>query len=450
MALRPRGGSPGLTAAVVAFGILFFISLILAVVFFVQAGKYQTQVEAVDRDLRAFVSRTEMTQPEITALRGRGGTIVGKLLEQRQWAFRTISGDETAELEVIQSQVTEAGLAEGKALLTLVNELRTTLDQSHQTLQQQQAMLQQAAAELLQVQQRRQAQSQGFEAAVSQLQGNLDQQGAQFTAYQQRVSQEQRQLAALLEELRRSSEMSELEVRQRSVQLETENAALRRRISELTLSHDGESTALDPSLLPDGQIMAIDPRGRWVYIDRGRAHRVVLGMTFEVFEHAAAVADSGDGRGKATIQVVDIIENSSQCLVVRSSPGKTLQEGDVIANAVYSPDATFNFHVHGRFDVDDTGRTTDEDRRRIERMITQWGGRLMDELTYEVDFLVLGAAPAPPVLLADTIDPVEITRQLRLRAEYDRHQQLLERAREMSIPVLNQNRFLTLVGFFER
>ncbi len=450
MALRPRGGSPGLTAAVVAFGILFFISLILAVVFFVQSGKYQTQAEAVDRDLRAFVSRTEMTQPEVMALRGGGGTVVGRLLEQRQWAFRTISGDETAELEVIQGQVTEAGVAEGKALLTVVNELQTRLDQSRQTLEQQQALLQQAAVELTQVQQRRQAQGETFETAVTQLQGNLDQQGAQFSAYQQHVSQEQQQLARLLEDLRRSSEMSELEVRQRSAQIEAENAALRRRISELTLSRDGESTTLDPSLLPDGRIMAIDPRGRWVYIDRGRAHRIVLGMTFEVFEHAAAVADSVDGRGKATIQVVDIIENSSQCLVVRTTAGRTLQEGDVIANAVYSPDATFNFHVHGKFDVDDTGQATERDSQRIKRMITRWGGRLMDELTYEVDFLVLGESPSPPATLSDTIDPVEITRQLRLRAEYEQHQELLARAREMSIPILNQNRFLTLVGFFER
>jgi hypothetical protein len=117
---------------------------------------------------------------------------------------------------------------------------------------------------------------------------------------------------------------------------------------------------------------------------------------------------------------------------------------------VYSPYSTFNFHVHGRFDVDKTGQATEDDRQRIERMITRWGGRLMEELTYEVDFLVLGQSPPPPMVLPDTIDPVEITRQIRLRAEYERHEQLLERAREMSIPVLNQNRFLTLVGFFER
>lgn len=450
MALRSRGGSPGLTAAVAVFGVLFFICLVLAVVFFVQTGKYKQQVATAERDMRAFVSRTEMSQPQITELRSGGGSVVGKLLEQRQWAFRTIAGDGDAEPEAVRKQVADAGVAEGKALLTAVKEQQAQLTEAQKLLSQQQAMLQQAAAELMATQQRRQAQADGFEAAVTQLQGNLDQQGASFNAYQQTVGQEQRQLATLLEDIRRRSESTELELRQRNAQLEAENAALRRRISELTLSQGGESTTVDPSLLADGRIVTIDPRGRWVYIDRGRRQHIVLGMTFEVYDHAAAVGEGPDGRGKATIQVVDIIDNSSQCLVVRTSPGKTIQEGDVIANVVYSPDATFNFYVYGKFDIDERGVGSEADRKRIEKMITQWGGNLMQELTYDVDFLVLGEAPPRPAPAGGTIDPVEITRQMRLRAEYDRYQQLLDRAREMSIPVLNENRFLTLVGFYER
>ena len=75
-------------------------------------------------------------------------------------------------------------------------------------------------------------------------------------------------------------------------------------------------------------------------------------------------------------------------------------EGDLIANAVYDPNMHFRFMVSGDFDIDGTGQTSTTDRKRIEGMVTQWGGELETpvegkavSLNYDVDFLVLGQEP---------------------------------------------------------
>src|SRR5690606_23185485 len=110
------------------------------------------------------------------------------------------------------------------------------------------------------------------------------------------------------------------------------------------------------------------------------------------------------------------------------------------------------------FDVDNTGRTSMSDRRRIETMILQWGGKLSQaseednrELSYDVDYLVLGEEPELPTPLPPgTFDPEIIEAHRAKQRRWERYNQLVKEARELQIPVLNQNRFLLLVGYYQR
>ena len=63
--------------------------------------------------------------------------------------------------------------------------------------------------------------------------------------------------------------------------------------------------------------------------------------------------------------------------------------------------------------------------------------------------LVLGVPPALPTGNPGD-DPVQIEIQAELQERYNRYEQLMEQANELSIPILNQNRFLSLVGYYRR
>ena len=156
-------------------------------------------------------------------------------------------------------------------------------------------------------------------------------------------------------------------------------------------------------------------------------------------------------RGKATIEVMSVGENSATCRIVRQERGRPILEGDLIANIVYDPNVTYRFFVFGDFDLNNTGQSTKTDKQVVERMITEWGGKLGDSLSYDTDFLVLGPEPKKPEELpADVVDFVKRSAYAEAKKEYDRYQDLLKDARSLSIPVLNQNRFLSLVGYYRR
>jgi len=68
-----------------------------------------------------------------------------------------------------------------------------------------------------------------------------------------------------------------------------------------------------------------------------------------------------------------------------------------------------------------------------------------------VDFLVLGELPEMPDKLADDeVNPQVIEVYAKKRKKYQRYQNLVAHAIKLSVPILNQNRFLTMVGYYKR
>jgi hypothetical protein len=83
-------------------------------------------------------------------------------------------------------------------------------------------------------------------------------------------------------------------------------------------------------------------------------------------------------------------------------------------------------------------------------MIEEWGGKLTRQLTYDVDFLVLGRDPALPERPEDQLDPVAMQRYAADQKRFETYQELIGEAKALKIPVLNQNRFLVLIGYYQR
>jgi redox-sensitive bicupin YhaK (pirin superfamily) len=118
----------------------------------------------------------------------------------------------------------------------------------------------------------------------------------------------------------------------------------------------------------------------------------------------------------------------------------------VIANALYDPRKVYTFLVYGNFDVNGDGRATAAEADQIRALIEGWGGKVVSDLSGNVDFLVLGQRPqVPPKPGAG--QPIAVVQEfIRLDQAAQRYDTLFQQASATSIPVLNENRLYTLIG----
>lgn len=233
------------------------------------------------------------------------------------------------------------------------------------------------------------------------------------------------------------------DLQQKSLILEDQLARLRGERSKTTARGTSEDA------LVDGAIIGVDAGQRQVFLNIGRTQKVVIGMTFAVFNDANAIKmdENGDYKpGKALIEVINVGQDSSTARIVKETKGNPIVTGDVIANAVFDPNKVYKFVIFGNFDTKGTGNPTASGRTDIAAMVTSWGGEVVDDLEGDVDFLVLGAKPVlPPRPGVD--QPIEVVQEyVRLERSVNKYNELLKQATAMGLPVLNENRFYTLTG----
>ncbi len=199
----------------------------------------------------------------------------------------------------------------------------------------------------------------------------------------------------------------------------------------------------------DGEVIGLDAVDGHLFINRGRNHKVVLGLTFEIYSNASQIRPDSSGDypgGKATVEVIKIDDNSSVCRVIRNPRGNPVVKGDVIANVVYDPKKTYKFMIYGNFDTNRDGRATPDEQVEIRAIIEEWGGVVAESLGGDVDFLVLGSKPiAPPQPPASASSDV-IKNFLQEQRRVKEYENILQQAVATSIPILNQNRLYTLTG----
>jgi hypothetical protein len=75
---------------------------------------------------------------------------------------------------------------------------------------------------------------------------------------------------------------------------------------------------------------------------------------------------------------------------------------------------------------------------------------VVDEVTGDLDFIVLGAQPVLPPAPAAGAPIAVVNDYNRLQREIQRYNELLEAAEATSIPLLNANRLQTLIGDFPK
>ncbi len=452
MARVRSGGGSGSAWALVVFGAGFFICLLLAIVFYTQvSGARQGEANAKSR-LNEFATAAEQSSPEVEALKA-DGSVVGSLLEERQWLRTTIANDPAKSRPEIEASLKSLGV-QGASLLQeatrLQNELAGT-NQLNDTLQQE---LDKARARADEAEKSKSDLDRGYQDSLAKLQATLDQTADALQATRDKIQQQKSSLDTQMAGTREDFVARIAGLEQNISDQDSEILRLRKIIDDLSGS-GGQDPGPGNLTKADGRIVSIIGGRPEVYISLGRSDRLQMGMTFEVFDANELVKiDEYDRlRGKATLEVVSVDEGASVARIVRQERGRAVLEGDSVINLVYDPQAVYKFHVYGEFDLDSDGVPDPDGIDTIKSRVLQWGGRLSDSLSYDVDYLVLGAEPPLPTPPPDgEVDPVKIAQFVQEQREYETYQELIGEARSASlqVPILNQNRFMALTGQYDR
>jgi hypothetical protein len=216
----------------------------------------------------------------------------------------------------------------------------------------------------------------------------------------------------------------------------------------------------------DGRVIAVNGVTNEVYISLTSKDRVMPGIPFTIYDPRTGVRFGNDDQalGNGSIEVISVGPSSSICRITRTTKGRAIQTGDLIANLVYHNDRTRKFHftVFGDFDLDGDGVATAAERDRLVVLIKSWGGEVDDDITSQTDYLVLGEKPKAPLVQESTDTAAADTAPATAPAPGDlpgsitavrsndqtRYEELTVAAKRLAIPVLNANRFLAMVGYY--
>jgi hypothetical protein len=463
MATRTSSGT-GVVVSLVVFVLCTVFLLVLTIVFYSGKAKAtQAQIEA-QGNLAKYVTREQRQRDAIKALErdanpNRGESVVKMLQEQYQNLMGYVSGNPTMPLNTLQSQFQQGyGVAEGSSVRDTLQQMKGDLNACGMERDSNASQLAAAHDEITGLNNDLEQLKEQHQEELNAVLGKIDKYEKDAEQYRAEVQKVKGEYYSSIDRLRDKYEGDIARLENEKDQLHQERVVLKERLSEYQeILNDTRLRAQDPATLVDGHVVDTIGGSKEVYIDRGKQQRIVLGMTFEVYDNEAALQEvdqlTGElPRGKASLQVIQVRETTSKCMITRAVPGRPVVKTDVIANAVYDPNYVFKFLVHGKFDVDGDGRPSETEAEFLRSLIVSWGGAVVDSETLpgDLDFLVLGMEPPLPPDLRPDATEFQIDDWVRKRRAYEKYHELFNQAREAQIPVLNANRFFILIGYTER
>lgn len=466
--------SVGAWIAITVTSILAFAFGVTSIISYSRLNSTRNDLSTLQDSTRTFIDPGEEGLPKFQRALNRArspegddprrslaGYLMNELEVTKEFAFgpNNDARDVRELRDFVATRVGELGPSE--SLLGRLVSLGRTNDALRQQLEGERAARQRADdAALAEASQLRAVQTE-YNDRLGQLTSQYDALAASRDELAARAQSLQNAMDERVERTRVNASQREAELNRSVATLQEQVTVLQRQVE--ILREDVEGTRISPrpeESLADGEVIAVAPETGEAVISVGRAQRVVLGLTFAVYDSASSIRVNADGeypRGKAVLEVISVQSDSARCRIIEQSLGNPVISGDVIANAAYDPSKTYRFLVYGNFDSNGDGRATRFETDAIKALIAQWQGVVIDDAQAtdeaalaEVDFLVLGERPPlPPQPAFDA--PValveEYIRQQRLSLNYDA---FFRAARDTKIPVLNENRLRTLIGDFPR
>lgn len=450
------GRTSASTGTVVTIAVLIFLTLSAFVAFAIFFGKFNDAKAALARneqDNREIIGN-DRNRDDIRALISAAGqsqekSLVGYLVGERNRLLTRISGDQRDSLTSIDSKLQGVEGAD-RSLIAMISSRDQSLASAKSEIAQLTAARDQALADLKNETARIAIMTDQHKKTLEQINSDVaasrnmdDEMRSKFENLQKELSGQVERAKTERDEVENRYSQQVRDLTERNLILESNIANLRGQRSKDLFK------GADEASLSDGTIVSVNEVDNTVVISVGRKDRIPLGMTFSVYGSANSIRanDSGDyPPGKANLEVINVAENTSTCRITSELKGNPVIRGDVIANAVYDPSKTYKFVVFGNFDSDRDGIPTPSERTGIEAMVKNWGGVVTDDLSGDVDFLLLGARPLLPPR-PDGNAPLEVALEFQRRfRDVERYDALARQAVATGVPVLNENRLYTLIG----
>lgn len=455
MASRSSAGV-GVGVTIAILGVACLGLFILTIVFYSKFQAAQTRNQQADADLREIVTAGERQTPQVRAIvdRARQKAPAESAVTYLRESLRTMSdmaiGTKTDDIEQVRRRLAGVQGLGNQSLVAFVETQRRQVEAAESRLSEAEAARATALKDRENEANRVQALRTAHASTVASLEDKIGSYRSEIDQYRDEINVLRREMDARVERIAQAFESEKATLNGEIARLRDSNTLLSDELDKLRSERNRDIfRGDDERTLVDGEVIGLDSSGEKVYINRGKAHRVVLGLSFAVYSDIAELrpdASGGFARGKADLEVIKVDEFSSTCRVVRSTRGLPIVRGDLLVNPVYDPKKVYKFLVYGNFDANADGRATELERDDIRALIRDWGGTTVDSLVEGIDFLILGERPTlpPPPKASDRIEIQEAyIRLVGIAREYDR---LFEQATATSIPVLNQNRLYTLIG----
>jgi hypothetical protein len=460
MAGRPvtvQGSSSGLLWGLIA---LAFVSVAALTLFIVQLTQNRKLVNTAADAERRISTYGAPPSYYATEARNRNSRVFAVMEDDLERIANRVTGiDEDVAPTIIEKSEQTLGriaarlpgsVKEGDTLLPSIERLAQLLTDARSAQAAAEARASQLQSERDNLTEQLRVTREQFESEVAKLGGRLESIQAEATSS---IEQKDAQLADLqtaldsaeqqVQQLRREGTVQARETEIELRRLQNEAARLRQEVANL------RPGSFDPSAIlkkADGRVVRAIPGSDVVYVNLGAVDRVKPGLKFELFSQTQNV--SSGLRGKASVEVVTVMENAAECRVTRREYGQPILEGDLVVNIAFERSRKPKFVVRGEFDLDFDGTADFDGREQVLSLIRQWGGQVVDELDESVDFLVVGLRPGERTLAVDEA-VTDVVRDQLLQQAYERSQfrDLVDRAWKIGVPVLNQNQFLFLTGY---
>jgi hypothetical protein len=441
----------------IALTVLSLLTLTLFVFTTVFFGKYKDkdrQVQDLQRDATEVVTAAERNRDDIRGLmqtaKDNRKSLVAFLADNQGDVMEKVTGVRRDALTQLQQKLEGVPGADNGTMLAAIKSLQSENGNLKAQLAQAEAARQTAVTDLSNESARIASIMEGHQNTVDSINKDVKSYQGEHEAYVEKNEDYKKRVDEQLSTTKSEFAEKERRLTDQITSLTEANLILQSQIDAMRGRRNAERfRGDDEEALVDGEVIGAEGSEGRVYVNLGRNQKIVLGMTFTVYADKSAIRPDDEGNyapGKATVEVISVNDNNSACRITSSSRGNPIVRGDVIANAVYDPRKTYKFVVIGNFDVNRDGIATPLERQDMVSLIESWGGSVVDSLTGDVDFLVLGEQPnlrpQPP---ADAPLEVVLAHQEE-KKEVDRYQALYKQATSTSVPTLSENRLYTLIG----
>jgi hypothetical protein len=447
--------SVGVGVAITLLSLTTLALFVFTAIFF---GKYNAQKEEYNRmknDTTPFITDNERKDGEILALqadaRKANKSLVAYMRDRVSGIMRSTTGAENTKFDEFDAKVKAALAGEGGSLVGAL----ASRDEQIKTLTASSEEADKARKDAIDELERTKATVADTLKALneenSRLKTSIAAYEGELKQYRSGVDEASGKMTTLIGQLEADAAARQKILEAKISTLERENLVIVEQLAKLRGEQSAEILAAQAEeALVDAQIVGVAPDGRQVIINIGSKQKLPLGITFSVYASASQIKiDERTGeyrRGKATIEVINVGAETATCRINSETKGSPVVKGDVVSNAVYDPNKKYKIVVYGNFDANGDGVATPMERADIISLVEGWGAASLDELAGDVDFLLLGEKPILPPRPSDG-SPFEVVQQyVKMEQEVAKYDEFYKSAQSTSVPILNQNRFMTLIG----